>query len=199
MRNVFLSLGSPDGASVLLPPERQRGSYFWVSHWPSPTAVPCIIYSAGHKAQRVMGSRGGTREYCSALSYKYLLVIEWWKLLFVLLYVHHIWLILLRLTGKSGMYFVEDNAADAHDNQVKPKFSVQFLFYCLSERWHCTMWVCLAAQPRMCLCLNRVFMGRPRHHLSLGLTRRSRRCTNAGGSSETTLWRYSSPMEGPCC
>lgn len=25
------------------------------------------------------------------------------------------------LTGKSGMYFVEDNAADAHDNQVKPK------------------------------------------------------------------------------
>lgn len=24
------------------------------------------------------------------------------------------------LTGKSGMYFVEDNAADAHDNQVKP-------------------------------------------------------------------------------
>lgn len=26
-------------------------------------------------------------------------------------------------TGKSGMYFVEDNAADAHDGQVKPKDS----------------------------------------------------------------------------
>lgn len=27
------------------------------------------------------------------------------------------------LTGKSGMYFVEDNAADAHDSQVKDCFS----------------------------------------------------------------------------
>lgn len=29
------------------------------------------------------------------------------------------------LAGKSGMYFVEDNAADAHDNQVKPDFTGQ--------------------------------------------------------------------------
>lgn len=40
--------------------------------------------------------------------------------MFVLLSVHQISLTMCRLTGKSGMYFVEDNAADAHDSQVKP-------------------------------------------------------------------------------
>lgn len=43
--------------------------------------------------------------------------------MFVLLLVHQISLGLFCLTGKSGMYFVEDNAADAHDNQVKPEDS----------------------------------------------------------------------------
>ncbi len=41
--------------------------------------------------------------------------------MFVLLLVHQISLALCCLTGKSGMYFVEDNATDAHDNQVKQK------------------------------------------------------------------------------
>lgn len=54
-----------------------------------------------------------------------LLVIQWVKLLFVLFLVHQISLTPCRLTGKSGMYFVEDNAADAHDNQVKSQRTVQ--------------------------------------------------------------------------
>lgn len=54
-----------------------------------------------------------------------LLVIQWGKLLFVLLLVHQISLTLCCRTGKSGMYFVEDNAADAHDNQVKSQRTIQ--------------------------------------------------------------------------
>ncbi|KAF5898791.1 Uncharacterized protein DAT39_011498, partial [Clarias magur] len=37
-----------------------------------------------------------------------------------------------------------------------------------------------------------------RLHHSAGLMRRLRRCTNAGGSSETMLWRYSSLMAELC-
>lgn len=75
------------------------------------------------------------------------------------------------------MYFVEDNAADAHDNQVKPEdcsglFSARGLV--VSPPGEST--------PDVFMCLDRAFMGRPRHPLSPGPTRRSRRCTSAGGS-----------------
>lgn len=49
VRNIFLSLGSPDGVSALPPPERQQGNYFWVKYCASHTAAPCIIQSVGHK------------------------------------------------------------------------------------------------------------------------------------------------------
>lgn len=100
--------------------------------------------------QGVMFSLWGTREYCSALTHKCLLVIQWGMLLFVLLLVHQISLTLCCLTGKSGMYFVEDNAADAHDNQVKPEDCLGSF----SARRTAACYVSLPGySQRMCLCV----------------------------------------------
>lgn len=109
-----------------------------------------------------------------ALTQKWLLVIQWEKLLFVSLLVHQNSLTLCCLTGKSGMYFVEDNAADAHDNQVKPDFPVQDYS---SARLPPDI-----SPLDVFMCLDRAFTGRPRHLLSPGRTKRSRRCTSDGGS-----------------
>lgn len=138
MRNVFLYSGSPGGASVSPPPERQQESYFWVNRCPSLTAAPCIIQSAGHKEHRVICSVWATQEYIFArYSGREAVFVAQISLLYC-------------LTGKCGMYFVEDNAADAHDNQVKPE-DCWGLFFCTG--CPCIMWVSLATQRWTCLCV----------------------------------------------
>lgn len=139
IRYVFLYLGSPDGASASPPPERQQGSYFWVKRCPSLTPSPCIIQSGGHKEHRVLCSAWGTQVF-----------------MFVRYSVREAFVCLAQisllccLTGKCGMYFVEDNAADAHDNQVKPEDRWGLFF---ATGCHCIMWVSLATQHRLCLCV----------------------------------------------
>lgn len=169
------------------PPERQQGSYSWVKTLSS--SHSCSMHYTVSRSQGIQSNvltvRHSRIRVCSLFS-RGSFCVCCLKSHFAPLF----------LTGKSGMYFVEDNAADVHDNQV-------MLEDCRGLFFVTRMTLPNVSQPtstvRVFMCSDRAFTGRRRRLLSPGRTRRSRRCTSAGGSSETTPSRYSLPTAALCC